>query len=241
MPTVPRAYRVADLTADPIGPNSALGTYTNFVNLLDLCALAVPGQFRDDGLPAGTTLIARAGQDALLASVGTALQSLAAVPLGATGHPLPTPVEPAPLPDRSDDEAIEIVVVGAHLAGLALNRDLVALGGRFHRAVDTAPDYRFYALPGGPPERPGLVRVGDGSGAAIATEVWSLPPAGFGRFVASIPAPLSIGTLRLADGTTPSGFLCETAGLVGAEDITQYGGWRDYRAARDPVARDPLG
>lgn len=230
VPTVPRAYRLADLDADPIGPNSALGTYTNFVNLLDLCALAVPGAFRDDDLPAGTTLIAPAGQDAILAALGTALHRAAGVTLGATGCLMPE----APAlkePELGPDET-EMVVLGAHLSGMPLNRDLVALGGRFRRSVMTAPIYRLYALQGGPPARPGLVRVGSGDGAAIATEVWALPFDGLGRFVGAIRAPLGIGTVRLADGTAPKGFLCETAGLAGAEDITAHGGWRDYVASR---------
>lgn len=230
VPTVPRAYRLADLDADPIGPNSALGTYTNFVNLLDLCALAVPGAFRDDDLPAGTTLIAPAGHDATLAALGTALHRAAGVTLGATGCLMPE----APAlkePELGPDET-EMVVLGAHLSGMPLNRDLVALGGRFWRSVMTAPIYRLYALQGGPPARPGLVRVGSGDGAAIATEVWALPFDGLGRFVGAIPAPLGIGTVRLADGTAPKGFLCETAGLAGAEDITAHGGWRDYVASR---------
>lgn len=131
------------------------------------------------------------------------------------------------------DEPIEIVVVGAHLSGMALNGDLVALGGMFRRAAPTTQDYRFYALAGGPPFRPGLLRVEDGTGAPIETEVWALPPAGFGRFVASIPAPLCIGTVRLADGTRPKGFLVEPAGLQGAAEITGHGGWRAYLASRD--------
>ncbi len=223
VPTVPRAYRVEELDADPIGPNSALGTYTNFVNLLDLCALSVPGPFRDDGFPAGTTLIAPAGRDGFLASLGAGLHRSASVPLGATGHPLPPRAEPAPVVE----DGIEMVVIGAHLSGMPLNRDLVALGGTFRRAIDTAPDYRLHALPGGPPARPGLVRVAEG-GAAIAAEVWSLPPAGFGHFVDGIPAPLGIGRVRLADGTAPAGFLCEPAGLEGARDITHLGGWRRF-------------
>ena len=242
VPTVPRAYRVAELAEDPIGPNSALGTYTNFVNLLDLCALSVPGPFRDDGFPAGTTLIAPAGQDALLASVGLALHTAAGTTLGATGQPLPkTSVESAPMATASDGHTfsetslkpgeVEVAVIGAHLTGMPLNRELVALGGRLRRAVVTAPEYRLYALPGGPPLRPGLVRVGPAEGRSIAAEVWALPFDGFGRFVASIPQPLGIGTLRLADGTTPKGFLCETAGLEGAKDITRHGGWRGFIAA----------
>ncbi|GGK45498.1 hypothetical protein GCM10011322_35860 [Salinarimonas ramus] len=129
------------------------------------------------------------------------------------------------------NDRIEIAVVGAHLTGMPLNHELTARSGVLLRAVATAPLYRLHALAGGPPERPGLVRVGEGGGA-IETEVWSLAPDAFGTFVAGIPAPLCIGTLVLADGTRPKGFLCETAGLDGAHDITGFGGWRAYRAER---------
>ncbi len=124
-------------------------------------------------------------------------------------------------------EAIEIAVVGAHLSDLPLNHELTSRGGVLRRAVRTEPLYRFYALAGGPPRRPGLIRVGEG-GHAIAAEVWALPPEGFGRFVAAIPAPLCIGTLRLEDGTTPKGFLVEPEGLAGAEEISRFGGWRGF-------------
>lgn len=130
----------------------------------------------------------------------------------------------------SGGEMIEIVVVGAHLSGMPLNGDLLALGAQFRRKASTTADYRFYALAGGPPKRPGLLRVADGAGGAIETEVWALPPAGFGRFVASIPAPLGIGTVRLADGSSPKGFLVEPAGLNDAAEITSLGGWRAYLA-----------
>jgi hypothetical protein len=126
-------------------------------------------------------------------------------------------------------EPIEIAVIGAHLSGMALNPELLSLGAELRRAVATEPCYRLYALAGGPPRRPGLLRGTDG--AAIAAEVWALPEAGFARFVASVPAPLCIGTLRLADGTRPKGFLVEPAGLEGAEDITRFGGWRAFVAA----------
>lgn len=135
-----------------------------------------------------------------------------------------------PAMDLPADEPIELVVVGAHLSGMALNRELLAMGAAFRRQAVTTADYRLYALPGGPPARPGLIRVADGTGGAIACEVWALSPAAFGRFVAGIPAPLGIGTLRLADGTRPKGFLAEAQGLVGAEDITAHGGWRAYVA-----------
>lgn len=126
---------------------------------------------------------------------------------------------------------IELCVVGAHLSGMALNPELVGLGAVFRRAVATQPLYRLHALAGGPPRRPGLLRVGAAQGVAIATEVWALPAEGFGRFVAGIPAPLCIGTLLLADGSTPKGFLVEPEGLAGAEDISPFGGWRAYLAS----------
>jgi allophanate hydrolase len=125
---------------------------------------------------------------------------------------------------------IEIVVVGAHLSGLPLNHELVSEGGVLRRAVLTEPCYQLYALAGGPPRRPGLLRVAPGAGAATATEVWALPDDGFGRFVSRIPAPLGIGTLLLADGSRPKGFLVEPEGLQGAEDITRFGGWRAFLA-----------
>ncbi|MCZ8314205.1 hypothetical protein [Phreatobacter sp.] len=128
-------------------------------------------------------------------------------------------------------DLIEIVVVGAHLSGMPLNGELTSRGGVFRRASMTTADYRFYALAGGPPKRPGLIRVADGTGAAIACEVWALPAEGFGTFVDGIPSPLGIGTLRLADGTRPKGFLVEPEGLSGAEEITAHGGWRAYMAA----------
>ena len=227
VPTYPKPVSLADIAADPIGPNSALGTYTNFVNLLDLCALAVPGPFRTDGFPSGVTLIAPQGEDATLAALGARLHRSAGTPLGATGFPQPD----RSFATASAHDRIEIAVVGAHLSGMPLNPDLAALGGTLLREATTVPSYRLYALPGGPPKRPGLVRVRDGEGSAIAVEVWALPAAGFGRFVAAIPAPLGIGTLQLADGSKPKGFLCEQAGLEGSEDISAFGGWRAYTRA----------
>ncbi len=150
--------------------------------------------------------------------------------VGATGRPLP-PL--ASLPGAAPAGTLELVVVGAHLSGLALNHELRALGASFLRAVATEPCYRLYALPGGPPERPGLVRVAAGAGHAIAAEVWALPVEGFAHFVAGIPAPLGIGTLLLADGTRPKGFLCEGEAARSGKDISSLGGWRAYLAAKD--------
>ena len=227
VPSIPDVCTLDDVARDPILANSRLGTYTNFVNLLDLAAIAVPGPFRIDGRPAGVTLVAPAGRDALLVAIAEVLHTRAGVPLGATAKPLP------PLPARAAEPpagSIGLAVVGAHLSGMSLNQELTERGASFVKAVATEPAYRLYALPGGPPRRPGLVRVGSG-GAAIAVEVWALSPEAFGTFIAGVPAPLGIGTLALADGTTAKGFLCEPAGTEGAEDITRFGGWRDYIAA----------
>ena len=227
VPTVPRAWTIAEVAADPIKTNSALGTYTNFVNLLGMSALAFPVALRSDGFPSGITLIGPGGHDAWLASVGRHIEGTSGLALGATRLPRPVPVPARALP-RSG--MIPIVVIGAHMSGLPLNRELVDNGAVFVEATATAPVYRLFALTGGPPRRPGLVRVLDG-GAAIAAEVWALPPDGFGRFVAAIPAPLGVGTIRLADGSAVKGFLCESAGLDGATDITGHGGWRAFLAS----------
>ncbi|MEJ1936860.1 hypothetical protein WDZ92_42245, partial [Nostoc sp. NIES-2111] len=173
-------------------------------------------------------LKAAGGAGGRLAALGRGVVGGAGLALGATG----AAAGPAPAPAATAvPEEIELVVVGAHLSGLPLNHELRNLGARFLRAVDTEPCYTLYALPGGPPRRPGLIRVGDGQGAAIATEVWALTPDAFGRFVSGIPAPLGIGTLRLADGTRPKGFLCEPAAVRDAEDVSEFGGWRAYIAS----------
>ncbi len=213
VPTVPRAYTVAELEADPITLNSNLGSYTNFVNLLDLAAISVPTGTRSDCLRGSLTLIGRANSDGHLAGIGAALMG-----------------EAVAAPARANPGRIEIAVVGAHLSGLPLNGELTALGGGFVRTADTTPDYRLFALPGTTPPKPGLLRVAAGTGAAIATEIWSLDPAGFGAFIAKIPAPLGIGTLRFADGNNVKGFLVEAEAVNGARDISEFGGWRNFLA-----------
>ncbi len=226
VPTIPTFYTLADLAADPIGPNSRLGTYTNFVNLLDMCGIAVPTGPRQDGRPGSLTLLARAGQDARVAALGQALHHGFGPAMGATGRALPPVAAPAPaaLPHET-----AVVLVGAHMTGLPLNGQITALGGRFLRQDHTAPDYRLHLLPGPPPARPGLVRCTEG-GAALAVEVWALPTAQMGALLAQIPAPLGLGRVRLADGTDATGFLAEAAGVEGARDITAFGGWRGWLA-----------
>jgi allophanate hydrolase len=225
LPTAPTVYTTAQVLANPIELNSRLGTYTNFVNLLDLCALALPAAMRRDGIPFGITLLAPAGHDAVLASIGRVFHADTTLGLGAKGLPQPSL---APLPTRDSGE-IAIAVVGAHLSGMALNGELATLGARLLEASTTAPDYRLYALPT-TPARPGMQRVEAGRGTPVALEIWSLSASAFGQFVAAIPPPLSIGTVRLADGRSVKGFLVESAALDGARDISSFGGWRAYMA-----------
>jgi allophanate hydrolase len=225
LPTVPTVYTVEQVLADPIALNSRLGTYTNFVNLLDLCALAVPAAMRADGTPFGVTLIAPAGCDAALASIGRAFHADTALPLGATGAAQP-PL--AAITPRAADGEIAFAVVGAHLSGMPLNRELTASGARFLEESATAADYRLFLLPGAP-AKPGLLRV-DGGGAAIAVELWAMLADAFGGFVATVPPPLAIGTLTLADGRNVKGFLVEAAATAGARDISAFGGWRAFMA-----------
>ncbi len=226
VPSMPGVVTLEEIAADPIGPNACLGTYTNFVNLLDLSALAVPGPFRSDGRPAGITLIAPAGQDALLAGVGRVFHAHANLSMGASGIAVPALAEEG---DALPPDWIELVVVGAHMQGLALNTELVASGGTFRREAQTAASYRLFVVPETEPARPGLIRAAKGEGQAIAVEVWALPPAGFGRFVAAIPSPLCIGSVELADGSVLKGFLCEPEALHGAQDISHLGGWRAFQ------------
>ncbi len=226
VPSIPTFFSVADLEADPIGPNTKLGTYTNFVNLLGLCGVTVPVGTRRDGRPASVTLLARAGQDDLAAAVASRLHQGAGGTLGATGWPLvPAPEwEVAPTADETT-----VAVVGAHMSGLPLNGELTRLGGRFLKTAQTASEYRLYRLAGSVPLGPGLVRTADG--VPIELELWALPTTQLGAFLKGVPAPLGIGSLTLQDGTLSKGFICETAGLDGAVDITEYGGWRAYLAA----------
>ncbi len=225
VPTAPRHFTLDEVLADPLRTNTTLGTYTNFVNLLDLCGIAVPVAQRSDGLPMSVTLLARAGGDAVVASLAADLHQQPGLLLGATRWPVPRFTAPAQVVGPGE---IELVVVGAHLSGMPLNADLVAAGGRFLRAVSTTPDYRLCVLPDQPVAKPGLVRVDKGTGTSIAVEVWSLPEEQFGRFVDSIPSPLGIGTILLTDGSSPKGFLVESVAIQEAPDISQFGGWRNY-------------
>ena len=228
LPTAPTAYSTAQVLANPIELNSRLGTYTNFVNLLDLCGLALPAAMRADDTPFGITLLAPGGQDALLASIGRVFHADTKLRLGAGCTPMPAL---ATLPASTTGDEIAIAVVGAHLSGMALNGELLALGGRLLKAATTAPDYQLYALDT-TPAKPGMLRVASGKGSSIELEVWALPAAAFGNFVAAIPPPLSIGTVRLADGSGVKGFIVEPADIAEARDISSFGGWRAFVAGK---------
>src|ERR1700716_1455419 len=231
LPTAPTVYSTAQVLANPLELNSRLGPYTNFVNLLDLCGLALPAAIRPDDIPFGITLLAPAGQDAQLASLGRVFHADTKLTMGSTSVPQP-PL--APLPASVSGDEIAIAVVGAHLSGMALNGELKALGGRLVEAATTAPDYKLYALDTTPP-KPGMLRVAAGTGSSIELEVWALSAAAFGKFVAAIPPPLSIGTVRLADGRGVKGFIVEPADIDGARDISSFGGWRAFMAEKVAV------
>jgi allophanate hydrolase len=222
LPTTGTTYRIAEVEADPIGLNERLGRYTNFTNLLDLAAIAVPNGFRRDGMPAGVMLMAPAFHDPLIAAVAAAFHAASELNLGATKAAVP-PVEAPGAPARFP--YLPVAVVGAHLSGQPLNGELVALGARLRRATRTAPEYRLYALPDG--KRPGLLHV-PGDGAAIEVEVWDVPSGALGPFLAGIAPPLDLGPLSLVDGTQVAGFLCESCAVEGARDITAFSGWRAW-------------
>lgn len=229
-PTAGTIYRIDAVQADPIRLNSNLGLYTNFMNLLDLAAVAIPAGFGSQGLPYGVTLFGPAFSDGTLAVYGDRLHRALDLPLGATGRRA-DPARPA-VDGPPAEPLLRVVVCGAHLSGLPLNHQLAERGGRLVTRTRTAPRYRFYALPGGPPFRPGLIRQAEG-GASVEVEVWEMPAAQFGPFVSAIPAPLGIGTVELEDGSLEKGFICEGYAAEGARDITALGGWRAFLASME--------
>lgn len=202
LPTTGTIYKIAEVLADPVRLNTNLGYYTNFVNLLDLAALAIPAGFRPNGLPFGVSLIGPRGADWALLELAARL------------------------------EEVRLTVVGAHLSGQPLNRQLTERGARLLRTCHTSAEYRLYALANTSPPKPGLVREPGFRGPGIEVEVWAMPTRNLGGFLALIPPPLGLGTVTLDDGTQATGFICEPAGLNGAVEITQHGGWRNYLKTR---------
>lgn len=223
-PSMPRPVTLAELDADPVGPNSLLGYYTNFMNLLDYAAVAIPTAFMKNGLPWGVTVFGRAFTDQYLLGVADTVQRAFALPVVGGG----TLDLQAPAAEARHDRA-RLVVCGAHLDGLPLNGQLRSRGARLVAATTTAPRYRLHALAAvdGTPRRPGLERVAQ-RGNAIQVEVWELPSAELGSFLTGIPAPLAIGQVELADGRWETGFVCEAVALDGASDISRFGGWRAW-------------
>ena len=245
VPTSPTHYTIEAMQADPVVLNRNLGTYTNFVNLLDYAAISVPSSLRPDGMPFGITLIGLCGSDLRLAELGQRYHHASGLTQGATGKPLPAPVDvfahasaasttPAPPAPPAPPAATmaRVAVVGAHLSGMPLNAQLTDRGATLVAKTQSAPSYRLYALPGTVPPKPGMVRVAPAEGVALELEIWEMPMMQYGSFVALIPAPLGIGTLTLADGSSVQGFVCEPLALDGAEDISHHGGWRRYIASR---------
>jgi len=217
-PTAGTIYTVAEMLKDPIRLNSNLGYYTNFMNLLDYSAVAVPAGFMSNGLPFGITIFAPAHQDVPLLHLAERLQNVSSG---------------IPYTDAVPSGQISVAVCGAHLSGMPLNKQLTERRARLTDTIMTAPDYRFYALPGGPPLRPGLVQVESGQGCGIEVEVWEMSSTAFGTFVADIPAPLCIGTVTLQNSVQVKGFLCEQHAVSHAKDISEFGGWRAYLASLD--------
>ncbi|MDB6117283.1 MAG: atzF, partial [Verrucomicrobiaceae bacterium] len=213
VPTIPALYSIAEVKAEPIKLNSHYGIFNNFVNLLDLSAVTISTARFAAGPGFGVTLIGPAFHD-------DGLLALAAAHLGE-----------APLPMAERTGTVQLAVVGAHLRGLPLHHQLTALNARFVRSARTALCYKFIALPGTVPPKPGMMRVKEGGGS-IEVEIYELSPAAFGEFVSKIPAPLGIGTVTLEDGSEVKCFLCEAITAEGAQDITDFGGWRGFLASR---------
>ncbi|TPE62194.1 allophanate hydrolase [Sandaracinobacter neustonicus] len=213
LPTCPTSYRVRELLAEPLALNANMGLYTNFVNLLDMAAIAVPAGFRANATGFGVSFIAPAFTDRALLALAAAYQEIAPMP------------DVPPLDVKGVAETVELAVVGAHLAGMPLHWQLTSRGAELVRRCRTAPAYRLFAIANSVPPKPALVH---GGSAAIEVEVYRLPVAAFGSFVVEVPAPLAIGTVELEDGTSVKGFVAEPRALDGAADITDFGGWRGY-------------
>jgi len=228
VPTAPTHYTIEQMTRDPVALNRNLGIYTNFVNLLDYAAVSSPSAIRPDGLPFGITLIGPCGSDLQLAELGQRYHHATGLTQGATGEPLPAPQPPGGI---GASRTVRVAVVGAHLSGMPLNTQLTERHAKLLAAAETAPHYKFFALPGAVPPKPGLLRVAERTGVRIAVEIWEMPLEHYGSFVALVPSPLCIGTLELSDGGKVQGFVCEASATAGAQDISHFGGWRAYLAS----------
>jgi allophanate hydrolase len=219
LPTAPTTYRLREVLAEPLALNSNMGLYTNFVNLLDMSAIAVPAGFRDNATGFGVTLMGPAWADRMLLDLARRYEEIAPMP------------QTPPLDTTGVATSVKLAVVGAHLAAMPLHWQLTSRDAKLVRRARTAPAYKLYAMANTTPPKPALVHVGEG-GAAIEIEVYELATEAFGSFVVEVPAPLAIGTVTLDDGTEVKGFVAEPRALDGAEDITALGGWRAYIASK---------
>ncbi|MES9854323.1 MAG: allophanate hydrolase [Candidatus Thiodiazotropha sp. L084R] len=222
-PTAGTCFTIKQMLNEPILHNSQLGYYTNFMNLLDLSSIAVPTQISSNGLPFGITLVGPAFADRALLSIANRIHKSCGLTAGASQFG----INSSTAQEVGSVERIDVVVCGAHLEGLPLNWQLTERGAILKAKTKTEPVYRMYSLAGAPPKRPGLI-LDEQNGSAVEVEVWSMPADQFGSFVNGIPAPLGIGKVRLSGGSVASGFICEAYGVLDAEEITSYGGWKAY-------------
>jgi len=243
VPTTPTVYLVSEVLASPLETNARLGTYTNFTNLADLCALALPGPFRDDRFPAGVTLLARAHHERWLVDLARRLEATFDLPLGATGRRRSALAADLLRPPRDEapTDCLTLAVVGAHLSGMALNHQLTSRGAVLLATRRTTPHYELRLLAGSGPQRPGLFRTLEAGRArpGIEVELWALPRAEVGSFLELVPPPLGLGSLELDDGTWVRGFICEPRGRIDSLDITHWGGFRAFLASQPAPTLGP--
>lgn len=244
VPTTPTIYKISDISEHPIEYNAHLGRYTNFTNLADLSAVALPAGFRADDLPVGISLIAPAWHDDALAVFAQRWQAHLQLPLGATQRPYvewaqsvnehSTKFLSRSKPCHASGPSphhVRVAVVGAHLTGMPLNFQLTTRQAVFVERAFTSAAYALYALDGTQPAKPGLVRNTQ-IGKTIELELWDIPVARFGEFVAEIVSPLGMGNVELDDGRWVKGFICEPFALAQAQEISHFGGWRAYIQAK---------
>ena len=221
LPTTTEHPTIAAVQSDPIGINRRLGTFTNFCNLLDMAAVAVPGAATADGAPFGVMFVVPAFEDQVAIDLAARL-------IGTSSPAL-------------IDDGIEVLAVGAHLRGFPVHRQLIDRGARFSGEVTTSADYRLVDLHTTPP-KPGLVRR-SGGGAPIAGELYRMSAAALGTFLAELHAPMGLGPVELSDGRWVTGFCCAHDAAERGTDITEYGGWRAYQglppSAATRTARNP--
>jgi len=227
VPTSGTIYKVEEVEADPIELNTRLGYYTNFVNLLNMAAIAVPAGFTEDGRPFGITLISEAYTDAFLSGLGSSIHNALGTTIGASG--IAVSYEAHAPENMCDSDEIILAVCGAHMRGLPLNHQLVEIGATFIREDSTAETYKLIHLDRMEPTRPGLVKCApNDEGASIDIELWAVPAVTIGRLMQKIDAPLCIGSIELVSGECVNGFLCESTAIYDATDITAFGGWRKF-------------